>query len=328
MKISIIKETHPLEKRVAVLPSEVKDIVSQGHQVFVEKDAAYGIGIYDKAYEEAGAEVTVNREELFRKDLITKLKAPTEQEFLLQKNNILFSMIHHEQNPEYLQMLRNRGCIGIEMESIKNYAGERYIDATDITGEQGMIYALQQALKSPNECNVLILGYGRVSSAAIKISNQLGAKTKILRREEHKNIEHFLKGKDIVVNGLTWPKRYRDNHHYLIKEGMLSLMNFGGIILDLSVDFPSPIETCRPTTLSNPWYIEHGIKHMSIYGYPGLAPISCSQKYSKQIAPLIIDIANNGLENCNEDIKRAIIDPKKRGYKIIEGFTFEKDNHE
>ncbi len=332
MRISIAKETNQGETRVIMLPNEVHKLVEQGHEVFVEKNAGLQIFIYDKDYENSGAKILEDRKKLFgESDLIVKLKAPTEIEFNLLNNNLLFSMLHHEQNPLYVYLLGKNKCKAIEIESIFNDAKERLVDATDITGEVGVLYAAQHLKKMPQDSEVLMLGYGRVGSGAIKMCNKLDMNLKILRKEEYPNIKHFLKNKDLLINAISWAKEEREKKNYLVKKEMINLMSSGAVILDLAVDFPNPIETCRPTSLNNPYYIEKGKIHIGIYGYPGLVPISSSKRYSKQILPLVLEIANNkGLENIckrgelGKHISKAVVNPEKmdwnkfkpREYKI------------
>jgi alanine dehydrogenase len=98
---------------------------------------------------------------------------------------------------------------------------------------------------------------------------------------------------------------------------MLKKLNPGAVVLDLSVDYPNPIETCKPTTLTKPWFKQDNIFYISIYGYPGLVPISSVNRYSKQILPLVLEITNNnGIEGIEKselgkNIKNAVINPDK-----------------
>ena len=41
MNIGVLKETKSLEKRVAIIPSTVKDLTEKGYSFFVEKDAGH-----------------------------------------------------------------------------------------------------------------------------------------------------------------------------------------------------------------------------------------------------------------------------------------------
>jgi alanine dehydrogenase len=317
MKISVAKETAPLEERVILRPHEVREIVRRGHSVVVEKHAGAGVHFSDQDYQDAGATIVEDRLAVYRDtDLLVKLKAPTPEEFGLLGANILFSMLHHEQNPVHLYHLGRNGVVGVEIESIKNEAGERIVDATDMTGEAGILYAVRHLKKTPSEVNALILGYGRVGSGAIRMCSMLGMQIKILRKSEYPHVEHFLQGRDLVVNAIAWPEEDREGHKHLITREMLKLMEPGGVLLDLAVDFPSPVETSRPTSLSNPWYVEDGIVHIAIYGYPGLVPVSCTRRYSTQILPVILLIADNGglaglssRGDLGQAISRAVVDP-------------------
>ena len=311
MNIGIAKEIGVSERRAILLPEDVKRLVRAGHKVFVEKGLGEGIYINDSEYNKVGAKIVIDRRNIFNKTIVVKLTAPTTQEFKLLKNNILFSMLHTEQNPKHIKKLRKRNVKGIAIEKIRKNEGERLIQCLDMTGEQGMIYALYLAEKSPCDCNVLVLGYGAIATGALKVAFSLGAKVKILKKNEYSNMKQFIKDKDIVVNGIQWPKEKRDKKEYLITRDMLSYLNSGAVILDISVDYPSPIETCRPSLPGRPIYIIDGVKHVSIYGYPMLAPISSSQRYSKQVLPILLKIASVSLGRLPGYIKNAIIYPNK-----------------
>ena len=312
MEIAIVKEiaAHGKETRPILLPREVKRLTDEGHRVFVEKGLGEKIYIFDAEYESHGAKILANRRQLFRKSIVVKLKPPLPQEFRLLRNNLLFCMLHGEQNPQYVWMLERARCKAIAMELIRNRAGERLISCCDISGEQGMLMALHLAKKSPTDCSVLMLGYGSVATGALKTALALGARVKILRKSEYRYIRHFLRRRDIVVNAVSWPKEKRDDKEYLVTRDMLSLMNKGGIVLDLSVDYPSIIETCRPTLIDRPTYEIDGIVHIGIFGYPGLVPISSAMRYSHQILPILLKIASVPLERLPLYLKRALIDPQ------------------
>jgi len=312
MEIGILKEngTKNFERRVILLPREVNRLVEAKHRVFVEKGLGNGVYVSDDEYRQAGAKVVLKREAVLNKSIVVKLKPPLVQEFKLLNNNLLFSMLHAEQNPHYVRALKERNAKAIAMELIRNRAGERLIHCSDMSGEQGMIMAFHLAEKSPCDCHVLVLGYGSVASGALKVAFSLGAKVKILRKQEYAHIKQFVKGKDIVVNGIQWPKEKRDKKKYLITKGMFSLLNKGAVILDLAVDYPNPIEPCHPSAHNKPVYTVNGIRCISIYGYPKLVPISSSQTYSKQVLPILLKIAAVSLEKLPKSIRDAVVDPE------------------
>lgn len=229
MKIGIAKEKIPGEVRVALLPAEVIEIIKAGHQVFVEKGAGEGVFAKDEDYEKAGAKIMEDPVEIYNKEIVVKLKAPSPQEFQLLKikDNVVLSMFHHQQQPWNIDMLKAANSVVVALEMLMNQAGERLVNCNRMTGQQGMLFAFQQSPKVPEECSVLILGYGEVASGALQVAFALGSKVKILRRAEFKDIEFFLKGKDIVVNAIKWPKEKREKKEYLVTRSMLSLLEIG-----------------------------------------------------------------------------------------------------
>jgi len=308
MDIGIAKEIAAggLERRAVLLPEEVKELIKANHRVFVEKGLGERIYIADEDYWRVGATVC-QRKTVMSQSIVVKLKAPLPEEFGLLGDNLLFCMLHAEQNPHYLEFLRKRNVTSIAMEIIRNEAQERLVECTHISGEQGMLMAFNLAEKSPTDCNILVLGYGAIAAGALKVANGLGAQVKILRKREYKYMSSFVKNKDIIVNGIEWPKEQRQQKEYLITQDMLALLNKGGIILDLSADYPNPIETCRPSFLDDPVYTVSGIKHISLYGYPGMAPLSSARRYSKQVLPLLLEIASSSLEDLPKHLKDAIL---------------------
>lgn len=309
MNIGIPKERNAggKEIRAVLLPPEVKKITQEGHNVFIEKDTGIGVYATNDQYEKAGATILRSPREIFRKELVVKIKPPLVKEFRMMKKNILFSMIHAEQNPKYLRLLKEREVRAVAQELVRNRYGERLIECTEMAGHQGMLMAFHHSPKIPEECNVLILGYGNVATGAIRVSSCLGAKIKILRKAEYGDIKHFVRGKDIVVNGICWPKVNRDHKYYIITRKMLKLLSPGAVILDLAVDYPGPIETCHPTQINRPFYYVDGIKHICVFGYPGLSPVSSSRRYSRQVCSLILEIAKYGLDNAPDYIRKARI---------------------
>jgi len=309
MDISIAKEKAAAGKevRVAILPKDVKRIVAAGHKVFVQKDAGMGIFHSDEEYQAAGAIILEDENEVYKKEIVVKLKPPLPDDFLKLKNNILISMFHYQQSPVNRLLAKEQNIKVIPLEVVENDQGERLITCSHLGGEQGMIMALHLSMKAPSDCKILILGYGGIASGAIKVSYALGAKVKILRKAEYPRIDYFLKDVDILVNAVSWPKELRDKKQHLVSKEMLKLMSPGAVILDLSVDSPGPIESCRVTNLDHPFYEEEGVKHLCIYGVPGLAPISSSIIYSEQLTQLVLDVANNGIQKLPPYLKKVLI---------------------
>ena len=55
MKVAVVKETAPGERRVALVPETVPKLTAAGLEVLVEQGAGNGAWFPDSAYSEAGA---------------------------------------------------------------------------------------------------------------------------------------------------------------------------------------------------------------------------------------------------------------------------------
>lgn len=323
MRIAIPKEKYPLEKRVIVNPEIVQKLVNEGNEVFVETRAGEGVHISDEQYVRSGAQIMSDARNMYKNiDMIVKLKAPSTEEVTLMNNAILVCMLHSEQNPERIYYTGLQNLIVVELENIRDAKNHRIINQTGITGEAGVYYSLRHSEKMPGDMKALILGYGNVSTGALKACNQLGMETKILRKSEFKYIEGYLQDLDLLINGISWPASARNSREYIVTRENLKKASPQLIILDLSADFPNPLETIRPTTYSNPYYLDEGRVHISLYGYPGLVPVTSTKVYSQQIYPILSIIAqNNGLRGIGNRsdlgaaIKKAILDPQKEEWE-------------
>lgn len=307
MEIGIAREHIHGERSVAMLPQEIRILVNEGHLVYVEENAGVGINVSNEDYRAVGASV-IKQSEIYDKDIVVKIKAPTKEESkMLKKGTVVLAMMHFEQNPEIREYLREARVSAVAFEEVRNTCGERLVEVNRITAEQGLIMAFYLSGKSSSECNILQLGYGAVGIPAVEIASALGANIKVLRRCEYVYMINHLQNKDIVINAIRWPKEKREKKEYLITREMLKKLNKGAIVLDLAVDYPSPIETCHPTFLDNPVYEVDGIKHVCLHGFFGLVPKSSSERLSKKILPIILDIAKNGLGNVCPETRNAIV---------------------
>ena len=77
MRIGVPKEIKTHEYRVGLTPASVRELVEHGHEVLVETGAGHAIGLVDVLYENAGARIAKDAEEVFASaDLIVKVKEP------------------------------------------------------------------------------------------------------------------------------------------------------------------------------------------------------------------------------------------------------------
>lgn len=75
MKVAVLKETHPNERRVALIPPNVPQLAKVGLEVWVEEGAGVSAGIPDEKYREKGARLVADRAELFTADVLLQVRA-------------------------------------------------------------------------------------------------------------------------------------------------------------------------------------------------------------------------------------------------------------
>jgi alanine dehydrogenase len=108
-----------LEKRVALIPDDVKQLVDEGCEVFVEFGAGEGVGFSDEEYSNAGAVLQKNNELYQDKDLIIKFKGPAMESIPLMKERCtLFCMAHFSSFPERAKLLEKHRINVVAMEYV------------------------------------------------------------------------------------------------------------------------------------------------------------------------------------------------------------------
>ncbi len=153
MDIGIVKENRPNEKRVILLPEQIKEIAAS-HSVFVEKGAGEGIVVADEQYQQSGAKV-VDTKTVYSCPLVMRLKEPKEEELaMMNPGSVMFSMMHLPGNAHLRNLLKKYGIIAIAMEEIKDSLGKRRIEALHQTGYLGMEKGFELWGGDPSQCLV------------------------------------------------------------------------------------------------------------------------------------------------------------------------------
>jgi len=306
MDIGIAGENRTNGKRVILRPTELKEIVLK-HTIYVEKGAGEGIGIKDSDYEQIGAKI-VETKQVYSCSLVVRLKEPKEDELSMMKpGSVIMSMMHLPGNPHLRSLLKKYKIITIAMEEIKNAFGGRMIEAVHQAGYLGMEKGFQLWGGDASKCVVKVMGYGDIAWGAIQCAARKFARIEVLNKRDFKNMQKYISGTDILVNGINWPMEKRGKE-FIITRDMLKLFKKGAVLLDLISNPPgqSPIETMHSTTLDNISYVVDGVIHTSCWAWPGLDPVNISQRYSIQVAPILKEIADKGLNNLPEYISQAM----------------------
>ncbi len=146
--IALVKEIESpenpkgLEKRVALVPSDVARLTQAGIKVYVEYGAGEGVGFSDSEYQQSNAIMQTADQIYCDKELILKFKGPSISSIeQMQAGSTLFCMAHFNSYPDRAKLL-NDNCINvIAMEEI--YESPKIQTDHTVIGRQAMETALQ-----------------------------------------------------------------------------------------------------------------------------------------------------------------------------------------
>jgi alanine dehydrogenase len=208
MDIGVPLEVKGGEVRVGLTPAAVRTLVHQGHTVAVEEGAGLRVGFPDRAYVESGARLTFDAAEIYRSELIVKVKEIQASEYsLLQPGSIVFAYQQLAPTPLLLAAVLDRRVACIAYETVEDEAGRLPLLApmSRIAGclaPQIAAWALWQSvsdrasprLKGPGillpsvsglpAAKVVIVGAGHVGYEAARLLSAMGCEVVVLSRSE------------------------------------------------------------------------------------------------------------------------------------------------
>jgi len=343
MIIGVPREIKDKEFRVGIVPEGVRKLCGSGHTVLIESGAGLGSGIFDREFEAAGAKLVNDAATVYLEaDLVMKVKEPLEQEYsFMRQGLVLFTYLHLAPLPELTRVLLDNKVTAIAYETVSldneflpllapmsEVAGRMSIQvgAHYLEKEVGGRGILLGGVSGVRPGHVVILGSGTVGTNAAQMAVGLGAsvtvmgrnserlavlkksfsnkiKTKISSRE---SIAAELRMADLVVGAVLVPGAAAPK---LITRDMLSLMQKGTVLVDVSIDQGGCIETARPTTHSDPVYEVDGIIHYCVANMPGAVPRTSTFALTNATLPFVLAIAEKGLHKAlrdNPSLKRGV----------------------
>ena len=189
MKLGIVKETRPEERRVAASPNVVAKWVKAGWEVAIERGAGVDARYPDSQYEAAGA-VVVDRAVAWGADIVLKVRPPEEAEVdQLREGGCLISFVYPGQNEALVAKLATRKVTVLAMDQVPRISRAQKMDALssmqNISGYRAVVEAANRfgsfftgqftaAGKVPPG-KILIIGAGVAGLAALGAGKGLGA---------------------------------------------------------------------------------------------------------------------------------------------------------
>jgi NAD(P) transhydrogenase subunit alpha len=190
MKVSVVKENAPGERRVALVPEVLSKLRAAGLDVDVEAGAGDRAWFTDDDYAEAGAGV-VSRSEALTADVVLMVGKPDAAVVAaLRPGQVLIGMLSPLTDPDLMQALARTGVTAISLDMLPrtlpraqpmdvlssqaNIAG--YKAALIAAAEYGRFFPmLITAAGTARPARVLVLGTGVAGLQAIGTARRLGA---------------------------------------------------------------------------------------------------------------------------------------------------------
>ena len=303
--------------------------------------------LFDKNLD-GGARIQPSIDGVYREaDMIVKVKEPIEPEYdLVKPGQLIFTYFHFAcDRPLTDAMIKSGGvCLAYETVQMPNGYLPLLQPMSEVAGRMATLngaYYLQKTkggkgklisgVPGVSPAKVLVLGGGVVGEAAAMMAAGLGANVIIadislprlrqlalelpgnvhtLYSSEH-NIRQQLKDVDIVVGAVLVPGAKAPQ---LITKDMLSLMEPGTVLVDVAIDQGGCFETSRPTTHTDPIFIEDGIVHYCVANIPGAVPNTSTLALTNATLKYALSLADKGWKQaCKDDASLA------KGLNIVEG---------
>jgi alanine dehydrogenase len=260
--------------------------------------------------------------------MILKVKEPLPPEYkLLRPGQILFTYLHLASSRELVRALLNSGVTALGYETVQTDDGSLplllpmsevagkmsvQIGARLLEAEFGGRGVLLGGVPGVPPAEVVIVGCGVVGANAAKVAIGMGAHVTILDIDHGrlKYLDDVLGGRVITVyaNALSVERaaKYADllvgavlvpggAAPKVVTRQMVKQMKSGAVIVDVAVDQGGCVETTRPTSYSNPTYVEYGVIHYAVPNIPAAVPRTSTYALTNATLPWALQIADEGL---------------------------------
>ncbi|HAZ11795.1 MAG: alanine dehydrogenase [Bdellovibrionales bacterium GWA2_49_15] len=349
MKIGVPKEIKIKENRVGLVPAGVRQLVKDGHELYVQTNAGIGIGVSDQDYINAGAKILPKAEDVFDKaEMIVKVKEPQPVELaMLRPKHILYTYLHLAADLELTRGLMKTGCTGVAYETIQNPDGSlpllvpmsevagrmaTQVGANNLQVDHGGKGLLLGGVPGVRRGKVTIIGCGIAGTNAMKMAVGMGAdvtaidlSTKRLAEIDDlfdnrittlfsniENIERSVLNSDLVIGAVLIPGAKAPK---LVTRDMISRMERGSVVVDIAVDQGGCIETCRPTTHENPTFVIDGVIHYCVANMPGAVAYTSTYALTNVTLKYARMLAANGVDKA-----------AKQDHSLLRGLNTYKGN--
>jgi NAD(P) transhydrogenase subunit alpha len=220
MKIGVVRERAPNERRVALVPDALKQLLGAGAEILIEQGAGDGAALPDSLYEAAGAKI-VDRATLYKEaDVIARVQKPEGDDVKsLRSGQTVVGLLQPLFDPQLMTALAAQGVTAISLDAIpRTLSRAQSMDVlssqANVGGYRAVLIAaesygryfplLTTAAGTARPANVLILGIGVAGLQAIATARRLGALVKAYDvRSETKEQAESLGAQFIVLKSVA-----------------------------------------------------------------------------------------------------------------------------
>ncbi len=328
MRISVPTEIKNNEYRVALTPSGVHDLVSAGHEVFVQSGAGIGSSMPDAEYAEAGATLLDDAAEVWdRAELLLKVKEPIESEYAYFRDDLtLFTYLHLAADRPLTDRLIASGITAIAYETVQlpngtlpllapmsEVAGRLapLVGANTLMRSNGGLGLLMSGVPGTRPATVTVIGGGVAGANAAVIASGMGADVTVfdtniprLRMlDDHfggrvktaasnpLDLRRAVLDSDLVIGSVLIPGARAPK---LVTNEMVSQMRPGSVLVDIAVDQGGCFEDTHPTTHADPTFAVHDTVCYCVANMPGAVPNTSTSALTNATMPYVRRIAAQG----------------------------------
>src|SRR5213079_2917949 len=188
MRIGVVRETTPGERRVALVPETVGRLAKSGNEVIVERGAGEASSFPDRMYTEAGGTIG----DAWDAELVLKVARPSDEELArLREGAVLIAFLSPLTNHDLVRELGRRRVTALSMDAIPRITRAQSMDALSsqatVAGYKAVLIAadsmprflpmLTTAAGTIQPAKVLVIGAGVAGLQALATARRLGAVT-------------------------------------------------------------------------------------------------------------------------------------------------------
>jgi H+-translocating NAD(P) transhydrogenase subunit alpha len=188
MKVAVVKETFPGERRVAFVPADVPKLAKSGLAVVVEQGAGERAGFSDQAYLDRGAQVVPSRAEALAAEILVQIRCDLAPEGARADQTVV-GLCSPLDEPQAIGKFARSGATLFALELIPRTTRAQAMDVlssmTTLAGYRAVLLAavelpkifplMMTAAGTLAATRVFVIGVGVAGLSAIATAKRLGA---------------------------------------------------------------------------------------------------------------------------------------------------------